>query len=192
MKRCFILGGGPSLKDVDLSPIKHEYIIAINEAYRFGKFVTTWFFADSSFYKNHKQDIQKWPNKIVSCSGAAKNDKKVEYYQRCKKHMICFEPGKLAFPNGMANSGATAINLAIRKGFDTIILLGFDMQFVDGRANYHDYYKKKKPRQDIYNRFMLHFEAIAKETDKTIINANLNSALTCFPKIELKDILANT
>jgi hypothetical protein len=39
---------------------------------------------------------------------------------------------------------------------------------------------------------MLHFEAIAKETDKNIINANPNSALTCFPKIELKDILANT
>lgn len=192
MKRCFILGGGPSLKDVDLSLIKNEYIIALNEAYRFGKFADTWFFADSGFYKNHREAISKWPNRIVSCSGAAKNDKKVEYYQRCKKHMICFEPGKLAFPNGMANSGGTAINLAIREGFDTIILLGFDMQFVDGRANYHDYYKKKNPRQDIYNRFMLHFEAIAKETDKTIINANPNSALTCFPKIELKDILAKT
>jgi hypothetical protein len=192
MKRCFILGGGPSLKDVDLSLIKNEYIIGINEAFRLGTFINTWLFCDSSFYKNHREDIQKWPNSIVSCAGAAKNNKKVEYYQRCKKHIICFEPGKLAFPNGMANSGATAINLAIREGFNTIILLGFDMQFVNGKANYHDYYKKKNSRQDIYNRFMLHFEAIAKETDKTIINATPNSALNCFPKIELEDLLSNT
>lgn len=177
------------MKDVDLSLIKNEYIIAINEAYRFGKFVNTWFFADSGFYKNHREAISKWPNKVVSCAGAAKNDKKVEYYQRCKKHMICFEPNKLAFPNGMANSGGTAINFAIREGFDTIVLLGFDMQFVNGKANYHDYYKKKTPRKDIYNRFTKHFEAIAKETDKTIINANPNSALNCFPKIALKDLL---
>jgi hypothetical protein len=190
--RCFILGGGPSLKDADLSLIKNEYIIGINEAFRLGTFINTWLFCDSSFYKNHREDIQKWPNSIVSCAGAAKNNKKVEYYQRCKKHIICFEPGKLAFPNGMANSGATAINLAIREGFNTIILLGFDMQFVNGKANYHDYYKKKNSRQDIYNRFMLHFEAIAKETDKTIINATPNSALNCFPKIELEDLLSNT
>lgn len=188
MNRCFIIGGGPSIARMDLSPIKQEFVIATNEAFRLGKWISLWFFSDSDIFKNHRQDIEKWPNRIVSCSGAAKNNKKIEYYQRCKQHMICFEPSKLAFPSGMANSGATAINLAIREGFDTIVLLGFDMKAVDGRHHYHDYYKKS-PREDAYSRFMLHFEAIAEETDKTILNATPDSALNCFPKIVLKDIL---
>ncbi len=188
MNRCFILGGGPSLKDVDLSLIKNEYVIAVNEAHRLGTWIKIWMFCDGDIFKNHREDIEKWPNRIVSCSKATQHHKKIEYYQRCKKHMICFEPGKLAFPSGMANSGATAINLAIREGFDNIVLLGFDMKTVNGKHHYHDYYKKQ-PRDDAYSRFMLHFEAIAKETDVTILNANPDSALNCFPKVELKDIL---
>ena len=188
MNRCFILGGGPSLKDVDLPLIKNEYVYGINESYRLGPFVNTWFFADGDIFKNHREDIEKWHGRIVSCSKATKHHKKIEYYQRCKKHMICFEHGKLAFPSDMANSGATAINLAIREGFDNIVLLGFDMKTVKGKHHYHNYYKKQ-PRDDAYSRFMLHFEAIAKETDVTILNANPDSALNCFPKVELKDIL---
>jgi len=59
---------------------------------------------------------------------------------------------------------------------------------VNGKHHYHDYYKKQ-PRNDIYSRFMMHFEAIAKETDVTILNANPDSALNCFPKVRLEDIL---
>jgi hypothetical protein len=186
--RCFIIGGGPSIADMDLTPIKKEYIYGINEAFRLGTFIDTWFFGDSDIFKNHRQEIEKWPNRIVSCAGSAKRHKKIEYYYRCRKHTLCFEEGHLAFPSGMANSGATAINLAIRDGFDTIILLGFDMRVVDGKHNYHNHYKKI-PRDDTYTRFKLHFEFIAKETDKTILNATPNSALTCFPKVDLKDIL---
>ncbi len=187
-KRCFIIGGGPSINDMDLTPIKKEFVIGVNEAFRLGKWIDLWFFADSDIFKNHRQDIEKWPNRIVSCSGAAKNNKKIEYYHRCKQHKICFEHDKLAFPNGMANSGATAINLAIREGFDTIILLGFDMKTANGKHHYHNYYKKT-PRHDAYDRFMLHLECIAEETDKTILNATPDSALKCFPKVNLQDIL---
>jgi hypothetical protein len=188
MKRCFIIGGGPSINDMDLTPIKKEFVIGVNEAFRLGTWIDIWFFGDSDIYKNHKDEIQKWPNRVVSCAGAAKNKNKIEYYFRCKEHKLCFEPNKLAFPNGMANSGATAINLAIREGFDNIILLGFDMKAVDGKHHYHDYYKKD-PRPDAYERFMKHFKAIAEETNATILNATPDSALPYFPKIDLKDIL---
>jgi hypothetical protein len=188
VKRCFIIGGGPSINDIDFAPIKSEFVIGINEAFRFGTWIDIWFFADSDIYKNHREEIVKWPNRIVSCAGAAKNKKKIEWYERCRQHTICFEPNKLAFPGRGANSGATAINLAIREGFEEIILLGYDMQQVDGKCNYHDYYKKGT-RPDLYERFTEVFKKIAKETTVKIINANPDSALNCFPKCELKELL---
>lgn len=187
-KKCFIIGGGPSISDVNFDLIKHEYIYGINEAFRLGTFIDTWFFSDGDIFKNHRQAIEKWPNSIVSCAGIAKNHKKIEHYARCRQHTICFEPRKLAFPSRGANSGATAINLAIREGFETIILLGYDMQQVNGKNNYHDYYTKA-PRPDIYERFLEVFVKIASEATVEIINATPNSALHCFPKVSLEDLI---
>jgi len=188
MKRCFIIGGGPSIAETNLDLIKDEFVIGVNEAFRFGTWIDIWFFSDSDIYKNHKKEIQKWPNRIVSCAGAAKRNKKIEFYYRCKKHPICFKEKHLAFPGKGANSGATAINLAIREGFDQIILLGFDMKIVNGKHHYHSYYKRE-PRDDAYERFMQHFEAIAKESKVEILNATPDSALPFFKKVKLENII---
>jgi hypothetical protein len=187
-KRCFIIGGGPSINSVNLDLIKDEYVIGVNEAVRLGTWIDLWFFADSDIYKAHRNDIGKWPNRIVTCAGAAKWDKRVEYYYRCRNHVICYEKKHLAFPQEGANSGATALTLAIREGFETIVLLGFDMKTTNGVHHYHSYYSRM-PRDDAYDRFRKHFEDIAKETTCNIINANPDSALDCFPKMKLEDIL---
>jgi hypothetical protein len=187
-KRCFIIGGGPSINNINFDLIKHEFVIGINEAFRLGNWINIWYFSDSNIFKTHRKEIDIWPNRIVSCAGIAKNHKKIEHYERCRQHTICFEPGKLAFPSRGANSGATAINLAIREGFETIILIGYDMQQINGKNNYHDYYKKI-PRPDVYDRFSDVFVKIASEATVEIINANPNSALQCFPKMKLEDLL---
>jgi uncharacterized Rossmann fold enzyme len=188
MKRCFIIGGGPSIANTNLDLIKKEFVIGVNMAYKLGTWIDIWMFGDSDIYKNNKEAIEKWPNRIVSCAGAAKNNKKIEHYYRCRKHNICFEEKHLAFPNVGANSGATAINFAIREGFEQVILLGFDMRIVDGKHHYHNYYKTQ-PRDDAYKRFLLHFVEIAKEAKIEIINATPDSALNVFPKARLEDIV---
>ena len=188
MNRCYIIGGGPSVNNMDLSLIKDKFVIGVNMAYKLGTWVDIWFFGDSNIYKHNRQDIEKWPNRIVSCGGATKNKKKIEYYYRCRKHAICFEPKHLAFPNEGANSGATAINLAIREGFDSVVLLGYDMKVIDGKHHYHNYYKKE-PRDDAYDRFMLHFERISKDAEIEILNATPDSELPFFKKVRLEDTI---
>jgi hypothetical protein len=187
MNRCFIIGGGPSIAKTNLNLIKKEFVIGVNMAYKLGTWINLWFFGDSDIYKNNKEAIQKWPNRIVSCAKITKQNKKIEHYYRCKKHWICFEPDKLAFPSPGANSGATAINLAIREGFDSVVFVGFDMKTENGKHHYHNYYKKE-PRNDAYDRFMLHFEHIAEEAKIEILNANSDSALPFFPKVKLEDL----
>ena len=193
MNRCFIIGGGPSVSDLNLNLIKKEYVIALNEAFRFEDIADLWFFSDSDIFKNHKKEIDAWPGKIVSCAAAAKPCKKIEYYERCRVHGLCMEKGKLSFPSMGANSGATAINLAIRKGFDEIILLGYDLKQREGKNNYHDYYKNEV-RADAYIRFNEAFISMAKDIkliapNVKIVNANPDSALNCFPKMKFLDTL---
>lgn len=191
--KCFIIGGGPSVNDLNLGLIKKEYIIGVNEAYRFGSMVDLWIFSDSDIFKTHQKDINEWPNKIASCAAAAKRHKKIQYYERCRVHAVCTEKGKLSFPSQGANSGATAINLAIREGFDEIILLGYDMQQRQGKNNFHNYYTNDV-RPDAYIRFNTVFEAMAKEIEQNfshikVINANPDSALNCFPKAKFLDLI---
>jgi hypothetical protein len=43
---AFIVGGGPSLKGVDLTPIHHRRVIGVNNAYRMGNWVDICWFGD--------------------------------------------------------------------------------------------------------------------------------------------------
>lgn len=43
---AWIIGGGPSVKDLDLSPIHQYRVIGVNNAYQFGHWVDACWFGD--------------------------------------------------------------------------------------------------------------------------------------------------
>lgn len=188
MRRCFIIGGGPSINNVNFDLIKDEFCIGLNQAYKLGTWIDVWLFVDSDIFRNNRNAINKWPNRIVSCAKVAKPHKKVEYFDRCRQHVLCDCPKKLSFPSSGANAGATAINFAVREGFEEIILLGYDMKMVDGQANYHNDYKKQA-MPEAYVKFIKVFEEMSRVLKVRVINANPDSALSCFPKRTLESIL---
>ena len=189
MLKAFIIGGGPSIKDTNLDLVKDRYVIGVNAAFRLGTWVNVCFFGDNRFYQNQISYLEKWPNRIVSCAPKAKNNKKIEYLKRCQKHPLCTERDKIYFPSRGANSGAAAINLAIREGAKEVILLGFDMQTVNGQHNYHKYHNHN-PNDKVYDRFIQSFENIAKELKNVkVYNATPGSKLKCFPKVDLNEII---
>lgn len=189
MLKAFIIGGGPSIKETNLDLVKDRYVIGVNAAFRLGTWVNVCFFGDNRFYQNQISYLEKWPNRIVSCAPKAKNNKKIEYLKRCQKHPLCTERDKIYFPSRGANSGAAAINLAIREGAKEVILLGFDMQTVNGQHNYHKYHNHN-PNDKVYDRFIQSFENIAKELKNVkVYNATPGSKLKCFPKVDLNEII---
>jgi len=185
---CFIIGGGPSVSKTNLKLLHKKFVIGVNTAFLFGSWIDIWFFGDSDIYKDYRFHINDWPNRIVSCASAAKRDKRIEYLQRCARHAICMEEGHISFYEKGANSGASAINLAIREGFNKIVLVGFDMRIVDGQHHYHNLYRTE-PNEGAYARFMGHFKAISEETTAEIINATPDSALPFFPFRNLEDLV---
>ena len=97
-----------------------------------------------------------------------------------------FDPSRIHYGD---NSGFQAVNLALLFGCTHIILVGFDMRRVDGRAHFFGEHPQQLNRGTQYERFAKHFERSAKllPAGIRIINATPGSALTCFPMMDLDD-----
>ena len=96
------------------------------------------------------------------------------------------------------NSGSAAISIAANAGAARIILLGFDMKLDKEQQHWHDLYGRnaprnpKKPRHFPFDRHLRGFPEIAKDAKRRgieILNCCSDSAITCFPKYSLKELL---
>jgi hypothetical protein len=210
--RCFIIGGGPSMyKQLEVpdeivtkvfnkelppaayapyfAPIMKEHIIGVNMAYRLGNWVDVVFFGDTSFWKNYRFELQSYHGLKISCSGEVDSVKQIR--RSSKKLGITTNPQEVCWNH---NSGAAAINLAVHTGVKQIILLGFDMK-VDSSGNQHwhkEYPKPKGKVEDIFARHLLGFPEIAKQAialGVEILNANPDSGIDAFKKVNLKEVL---
>ena len=198
----FILGGGPTLLDVDLTKIQDRRIIGVNNAYGTpikndkGEtikyeprlYVDVCWFVDGRWWEWHYEWLKDFPGIITHSAPARKELKCAYYFARGKASGIMRKPGYIAYNS---NAGGSAINLAYHLGASRIILLGFDMRRVDNKANWHD--DHPAPDKNPYWRFIRHFPRIAKDAMKfnvEIINCTPLSAITVFPIMSLEEYLS--
>lgn len=202
----FIIGGGPSINSTNLDLIKNERTISVNNAYgdpvindqgeteRYEPrdWVDVAWFGDCGWYDMHKEDLFKFPGLKVSCCPRflkSKGPVWVKVVKRGKMEGIEKSRDRVAWNK---NSGGSAVNLAIHFGAKKIVLLGFDMQRVNGKKNYHNDHVEVKGKKDPFSRYIRTFEAIAREADRMnveILNATPKSALTYFPIKTLEEVV---
>lgn len=195
----FILGGGPSLAAVNPEALKHHPVMAVNEA---GLTFAPW--ADILFWSDirwvqwnaermhlHRGDMRYTCQKfgIDEIPGA----RLVRFrHHRPDGSVIAFEedPRCVAGHDG----GSKCINLAYHTGARRAVLLGFDMhdlpmdRWRDG--NWHSAHQAP-PLEGQRARFREAHErmAAALPAGFEVLNATPGSALTCWPMIELEEIL---
>jgi hypothetical protein len=92
------------------------------------------------------------------------------------------------------NSGFQALNLAVQFGARRIILIGFDMTDASGVHWYgrNSWVGANNPDQGNFRRWIAAFEGAARQLERmgiAVVNASANSALTCFPKARLENVL---
>lgn len=185
-----MLGGGPSLKSVDVDRLRGSRVIAVNNAYKLGDWIDVLFYGDCHWLQPNKHAMQNWPGlKVTVCEGhAGKLDIKVLSRRRAMQGLST-QPGTLTWN---LSSGACAINLAFLFGVKRIVLLGFDMRKVDGEPNWHHDYGPRSPNHDPYKRFLRPFPAIAEALKRhhvEVVNATPESALTVFPIVDPETVL---
>jgi hypothetical protein len=198
-KRCFILAGGPSLTDHDLSLLDDELTIGINRVYEI--FTPTIFFAMDKRFHNWiyqgkygekvKEKYINFPNIKLYLDVRNMDLSDIFYVRSIGRCGLSFDLASGLY-NGN-NSGYGAFNLACALGANPIYLLGYDMKFKDGKKHYHNghptYFKDtscfhEKMMQSFGTTFMRTKDIVAQKGIK-VINVNTDSNLKAFPLGEL-------
>lgn len=189
---CFIIGGGPSLKDFDFSHLDHKITIGINKS--FLTYNSTFLYiADINFYQNCiKEYSDKWSQfkgiKILLSPTIINNFESSTHLIRrtYNKQLSTLNDGI----NSYSNTGCSAIALAYVMGFKTVYLLGIDMA-CDTTTHWHDGYAQQTliGQQNKMKSYVSSFNVLAEHLKKTqcqVINLNIKSQLECFKKQEYK------
>lgn len=88
-----------------------------------------------------------------------------------------------------SNSGFQALNLALLWGAKEIVLVGFDMRRVAGKAHFFGEHPPALQTGGAYERFVPQFERAKVPEGVRILNATPGSALTCYPMVDLSEAL---
>lgn len=94
--------------------------------------------------------------------------------------------------NGGGNSGFQAIHLAATFGARRIVLIGYDMQRTEGKLHWHGKHWGRLPNGNGFPSWIKQMTPLAKDLRRMgveVINATKNTALRCFPRLDLEDAL---
>jgi len=198
-QRCFVVGGGPSLRGFDWDLLKGELVIGTNRVYEYFD-PSILFGIDKRFFLNIIQG--KYGESAREKFYASKAMKfRVNTGGDDELKDMGFATVKNAGKSGATkslndglktggNSGYCAINLAMCLGATEIYLLGFDMRGdADGnQAHFHDGHPNKQT-ENVYAGFLKHFPGIEKEAQERGVNIfnvhDGSSAIECFRSIDL-------
>jgi len=206
-RRCFLIGGGESLRGFDYNQLDGELTITINKTFEVYPYSTINYSMDSTFYKKLKTDHytnysnenlwNKW-NSLVCIRVALTPMEIMEFGPEVmlvrRKWKPVVERGDLDDGiYGGINSGTGAINLAIALGATTIYLLGYDMQAIKYTHCHNGYDDRTLENFNIklkdYRKEIESLAASIKELGINVINLNPESQLKCFPFGNMSDAL---
>ena len=147
---------------------------------------------DARWWNAHKGcmdfDGEKWSSHSKeSCS-----DDKIEVSEKYGLNLIkgaagagfSTDPSLIHYGD---NSGFQALNLAILLGSVYIVLVGFDMRHVSGKSHFFGDHPKDLFQREEYESFVRKFGD--PPDGVTIINATPDSALKCYPIMDLEKAL---
>lgn len=207
-RRCFIIGGGDSLRGFNYNSLENELTIGVNRAFEV---------LDSTVNYSMDANFHTWLHNYKP--GTEETSRRIQRWQQFRGIRVFLEhPGvdfgantflvkrmsersiSLSLKRGIyggTNSGFGALMLAIALGCKEIYLLGFDMKVAGERTHWHDGYpgQTKERTGKVLNNFTKVFEEFAPHIQRlgiNVYNLNPDSALDCFPKLHPSDVLGLT
>jgi hypothetical protein len=191
---AFLIGCGPSLKGMDLAPLAdHGRVIAINDSFLLAPQADVLYFCDLKWWKGRKEQVaERFKGRYIVTLGNMVPGV-------CS--LRCTGPSGLETdPGGLrhgSNSGYQAINLAYHFGASRIVLLGYDMRVSNGDLHWNP----RPERQDadsfqrtLQNVMLPRFQTLVaplRDAGVEVLNCTPGSALECWPKMDLWEMLRN-
>lgn len=196
---CYIVAGGPSLKDFNWNLLSDKFVIAINRAYEVLPNAQILYFTDKDYWDVHATAMRAHGGKMIR--GALQPHKEVQHndvelYKLTGAQGLETKPGCLKHGS---NSTYAATNLAaVHLGFKRIYLLGVDMKWGEkgnkSTSHWHDGHKRIDPETG-YKNMIKNWSTLVdplKNISVEVWNANPDSALECFPKCSIEQAIINS
>lgn len=189
-KKFVLCATGPSLTPEVVEVIrkyKNDHVIfGINDSYRMIDFLDEHYACDEKWWSNWGQDFrEKYPNLSSWAYGDNAADYGVKVIKGFHNLGLSLRQDKIHYG---ANSGYQALNIAFLMGGRKFILVGYNMQKVQGKTHFfgdHNGMNNNSP----YKMFIRNFYSIQEPIKELIVNCTPNSALDCFRMGNLEEEL---
>lgn len=187
----YCLASGPSLTVADCALVQRAgcRTVVANSTFRAAPWADVVYAFDSTWWtaRNDKTGEEYWREVQRVFAG-----RKLSSSQVVSRYGVETTYGSRWFRD-FHNSGGNSISLAVSAGAARVVLLGFDCQFApDGRRHWHPDHPKGKSNCLSIPKWPAMFAkvaAYAKARGVEVVNASRATALTCFPRAELEDVL---
>lgn len=173
------LASGPSLTIEDCEYVKAAQVrvITVNDTFKRASWADVFLAADHGWWQQHRHEIVDGPE-----------------WWTCSYEAIREYPELALFRTNLntRNTGAKAIEMAIDFGASKVILLGFDCTLSKGIHWHGPHQRTSNPDDNIVVEWHAHFKTIAeyaKSKAVPIINCSRDTAIECFERAELEDVL---
>lgn len=188
-----LIGGGPSLADLDLDVLRGHRFIAINSGCRKVRPIASaedpLFFHDNGWAQNRPELLLDWPGPVITSNRNAKA-RLGNLVRRINMAALC--EALEAFPDYLGpSSGHTAACLAAAMGARRIVLIGFEGKMVDGRSHGHNDYQmdSEGPFRDRFLPGWTGLKPVFQRLGVDVLNATPDSAVLEFPFVDLREAL---
>jgi len=194
MNTLSIIASGPSLTRADVARVEGSdcHIMGVNLAYTICRRLDYLYACDADFWVRHYHAVKGLPCKKYRLEKTLSriNYPGVEWLENDGTLGLSHEYPKLKTGQ---NSGYQALNLAYLLGYRRIILLGYDMQYsAKGKAHWHKDHDTKNPPPSLLKKWVENFDLLAPllvDAGVTVLNATRRTALTCFERVKLTDVV---
>ncbi len=186
-----VLGSGPSLTPEQVNYCKGKAkVIAINNTVTLAPWADLLYFCDKRWYEWHQDWVSSFKGQIMT----------LENYELREKipGLKCLEKASLlglsCVPTSIctgSNSGVQVLNICLHLRAAKIILLGMDAKSDGKKTHWFGEHPIPTP-VDIYEKFVEGFGQISNGLEACgveVVNATTRTALDCFPKVSLSEVL---
>ena len=177
------LASGPSLtpEDVDLVKASGHPVIVTNATFRLAPWADVLFGFDFKFWREyHDEALREFRGQCVSHSALA------------VRYGVATTNGSEWF-RGFGNSGVCAIAYAVGGRAARVVLMGFDCAFgADGKKHWHGNHDHGLSNCLSIARWPQQFDRVATMARRErvhVVNASRRTALKCFERKPLEDVL---
>lgn len=187
---CVICASGPSLckEDIDYCRDRGWSLAAVNNSWELAKDSKIIYAADYRWWAKYHERVKSESSAELYTASAKASDE-------FGLNRVFLLPGvgysnRKGYAHTGSLSGFQAIQIAGWEKPSKIILLGYDMQHTGGKTHFHgDHEDLTWPNCPNLDRQIGGFSKLAEQSPIEIINCTRETALECFPRMELDKVV---